>query len=583
MKFDMILVHAPSVYDFRKMDDVLFAYLSNSDSVHISPIFEMPPVGIFAIKQHLQKCGYTAEFFNVASQMLRDAEFDVEEFFKNAPADYIGIDLHWQVHAHGALELFKLYKQIHPAAKTVVGGIASTYYHEELIQYPQVDYVVRGYDTLLPIQQLLAAKNSPDALKEVQNLTWKSDNEVQVNPLSYVPRVLSSAVDWTKVLSGDRKGMTPYNIVIPQAGCEYGCRWCGGSRYFFKKYMGLDNGVARVQKSPEALKAELASIAQATRGGHTITMIDFWHEYPALFEAGTDVFVDDKIDCVHFSLHRLPTVEKGRKMAGPCRAVIELSPDSHDLEVAKASGRGKYTMQQMEDFMDALIDDVYSFEIYFMLGLPKQTAANIMETVDYCGHLLEKYKGKSVTPYICPMLPFLDSGSEIYDNAEEWGYKIFHRTLEDHRRALVSMNWRDRLNYETKWLSRGELVDISYEAVRALTGLKEKYGVMPGGFADAIRKLIDSTRSFIKEIDAYQQMPEGAEKLKASVQVKKKILEYNRNQFRTIRSQQRPIDLGFSRQQWFDTQEAFDRVMPPRVSPAVAPGRAAVERAEARL
>jgi len=580
MKFDMILVHAPSVYDFRKMDDVLFAYLSNSDSVHISPIFEMPPVGIFALKQHLQRCGYTSEFFNVASQMLRDPNFDVEEFFKHAPADYIGIDLHWSVHTHGALELCKLYKQVHPNAKTILGGIASTYFHEELIQYPQVDYVLRGYDTLQPLQELMAAKNSPDKLKDVQNLTWKSGNEARFNDLSYTPKFLSSAVDWTQILAGDRKGLTPYNIVIPQAGCEYGCRWCGGSRYFFKKYMGLDSGVPRIQKSPEALKAELASIAKTTKGGHTITMIDFWHEYPALFDAGTDVFVDDKIDCVHFSLHRLPSVEKGRQMAQPCRAVIELSPDSHDLEVAKASGRGKYTMQQMEDFMDALIDNVYSFEIYFMLGLPKQTRASVMETVDYCDHLLKKYKGKNVTPYICPMLPFLDPGSEIFDNAEQWGYNILHHSLEDHRQALVSMNWKDRLNYETQWMTRQELVDVSYESVRALTDLKEKYGILPHGFADAIRKLIDGTRSFLKEIDAYQAMPEGEEKLRASGPLKQRIAEYNRKQFKTIRSQQRPIDLGFSRQQWFDTQEAFDRVMPapapvmPTGAPSVTPAQA---------
>ncbi len=50
MKFDVVLVHAPSVYDFRDRDDILFAYLSNSDSVHVSPIFEMPPVGVFALK-----------------------------------------------------------------------------------------------------------------------------------------------------------------------------------------------------------------------------------------------------------------------------------------------------------------------------------------------------------------------------------------------------------------------------------------------------------------------------------------------------------------------------------------------------
>ena len=89
----MILIHAPSVYDFRDRDDILFAYLSNSDSVHVSPIFEMPPVGIYAIKQHLRNIGFNVEFFNVASQMLRYPDFDVELFFKKARADYFGVDL----------------------------------------------------------------------------------------------------------------------------------------------------------------------------------------------------------------------------------------------------------------------------------------------------------------------------------------------------------------------------------------------------------------------------------------------------------------------------------------------------------
>jgi clorobiocin biosynthesis protein CloN6 len=197
--------------------------------------------------------------------------------------------------------------------------------------------------------------------------------------------------------------------------------------------------------------------------------------------------------------------------------------------------------------------------------------------VDYCDHLLKKYKGKSVTPYICPMLPFLDSGSEIYDNADQWGYKIFHRSLEDHRRALVSMNWRDRLNYETQWLSRDELVDVSYESVRALTDLKEKYGMMPGGIADRIRQLIDSTRIFLGEIDAYQKMSDGPEKERVGIDVRRKIAEYNRGQFKTIRSQQRPIDLGFSRQQWFDTKEAFDAVMPkPTPAQIIVPANTGV-------
>jgi clorobiocin biosynthesis protein CloN6 len=48
---DLFLLHAPSVYDFRERDDVLFAYLSDSDSVNMTSIYEMYPLGFFSIRQ----------------------------------------------------------------------------------------------------------------------------------------------------------------------------------------------------------------------------------------------------------------------------------------------------------------------------------------------------------------------------------------------------------------------------------------------------------------------------------------------------------------------------------------------------
>jgi clorobiocin biosynthesis protein CloN6 len=568
--YDLALIHAPSVYDFRNRDDVLFAYLSNSDSVHVSPIFEMPPVGIFSIEQHARRSGFSAQFFNVASRMLRDPSFDVTAFFERLPAHYVGFDLHWLVHSHGALALAELYKTIHPRAKVLFGGIASTYYHETLIDYPQVDYVIRGYDTLLPIEQLLASNDDPARLTEIPNLSWKADGQVHHNPLTHVPRVFSAAVDWSEVFGPGRRNMTPYSLIIPQAGCEYNCRWCGGSRYFFKKYMGLTTGAARVQKSPEVLQHELRTLLKGTRGRHTLTTIDFWHEYEALFSAAESVFIDNtqahpleapRIATVHYSLHRLPSLEKAKRMGQYVQAVVELSPDSHDLEVAKASGRGKYTMDEMEAFIDALIDDVYRFEIYFMIGLPKQTPRSVMETVEYCEHLLAKYHGRNVSPYVCPMLPFLDPGSEIYDSPEEHGYRLFHRSLEAHRSALVTLNWKDRLNYETEWMTRQELVDASYEAVRRLSLAKQQCGQLHETMADAIVTRIDATRALLQAIDQAQSLPASPHKDGMLGAVRTRVAAYNQEQLRSVMSQQRPVDFGFARQQWFDTDEKIDEVM----------------------
>jgi hypothetical protein len=45
---DLFLLHAPSVYDFRERDDMLFAYLSDSNSVNVTSVYEMYPIGWFS-------------------------------------------------------------------------------------------------------------------------------------------------------------------------------------------------------------------------------------------------------------------------------------------------------------------------------------------------------------------------------------------------------------------------------------------------------------------------------------------------------------------------------------------------------
>jgi clorobiocin biosynthesis protein CloN6 len=51
LRADLFLLHAPSVYDFREPGGVQFAYLSDSDSVNVTPGYEMSPLGWFPVKQ----------------------------------------------------------------------------------------------------------------------------------------------------------------------------------------------------------------------------------------------------------------------------------------------------------------------------------------------------------------------------------------------------------------------------------------------------------------------------------------------------------------------------------------------------
>jgi clorobiocin biosynthesis protein CloN6 len=316
------------------------------------------------------------------------------------------------------------------------------------------------------------------------------------------------------------------------------------------------------KKTPELISNEIQSIIDSESNGHTVTMINFWHQHRDLADVVSNKFEQQKINAVHFSLHDLPDIEIFRKQVKPVKAIVELSADTHDLSIGKKIGRGKYSMDEMEHFIDKLADDVYFFEIYFMIGLPYQSKNSVLETVAYCDYLMNKYKkNRNVIPYICPMLPFLDPGSEAAEKPETFGITLFHKTIEDHRKALTNLNWKYRLNFETSQMSRSELVDVSYEAVKKLTIIKNSYGLLPDCISNQITTLIDSTCELLNEIQLFESLTDEEQKTDFEIKIKEKVLAYNDEIFKKVRSQQRPLDFGFAKRQWFDTDDAINKIL----------------------
>ena len=85
--------------------------------------------------------GLSARIINVALKMLKDESFDVERLIRKKKPLAFGIDLHWLPHAQGSLEVAKLCKRYHPDTAVIFGGYSATYFHEELIHYPEVDFI----------------------------------------------------------------------------------------------------------------------------------------------------------------------------------------------------------------------------------------------------------------------------------------------------------------------------------------------------------------------------------------------------------------------------------------------------------
>lgn len=552
---DLILLHPPSIYDFRDKDDIFHANLSTSDC-GVTPVYEMYPLGFKSIERFLETRGHTVRIINIASLMLRYTHLDVPSFLARLSARAFGIDLHWMVHVQGGLALAEELKKVHPDTPVIFGGISSTYYSDELILYPQVDMVLRGYDTLEPLSRLVSLiKSGGQDLASVPNLCFKDSNKfVRKNDFIYLPETIPG-INWSKYgdnsaksSAGPQLKSSPYVFMLTSTGCAHNCPWCGGSRDAFRRIMGKE-GKTVVYKPLEEMTREIESLGDVSRTGMFIYALQWYCEPKDRIIPLVQAARKAGVKKIQFELFHLTPLETVAEMCKYIRPIFNLSPQSHDVEISKLSGRGTFTMEEMENWIERVLPlGVHSINVWFFIGMPKQTPKSVFDTVDYCQTLLQKFKGKDVIPVICPMIPFLDPGSTFFVEPEKHGYKIFHRSLEEHRKAMLSISLKGRLNYETNWMSRDQIIYTSYEAVRRLVRAKCEIGMLPRSIAENVVRRIDEAVEIMHEID------DAEEKGLDLSSLREKMRAYNRKMLSSRSDQVFPAERSLD-QRWFDEFE----------------------------
>jgi len=523
---DLILLHPPTVYDFRKRA-ILFGPIS--DLVPSTPIFEMYPIGFTSISEYLGRFGYSVRIMNIAVKMLRSKRFDVEKAISELHPLIFGIDLHWMPHVQGSLALAEIVKKYHPNTPVIFGGLSSTYYHEELIRcYPNIDYVMRGDSTEDPLRQLLAAIKTGGSFEDIPNLTWRDgQGKVRVNPLSHVPTNLDGIkIDYSHIMKKvmryrDLSGYTPYQnwlnypatAVFNVRGCTHTCRTCGGAAYAFRENC---NRPRPAYRDPELLardmkvidnnlNAPIIIIGDMMQPGrdYALRLLKELKKQKIRNPVAVEFFVPPADDILERIADAVPNFN------------IEMSPESHDEEVRRTFGR-PYGNEELERMLDTSLRlGCKRIDLFFMIGLSKQTYQSVLDSVDYCRILLEKFgHTKRLIPFISPYAPFIDPGSEAFENPEKFGYKIFCRTVEEHRQAMESASWKYVLSYETKWMTRQEIVDSSYEAGMILNRLKAKHGLIDPKRAERTEKRAVLAVQALKEIDEVMLLPDEEEREK---------------------------------------------------------------------
>jgi B12-binding domain/radical SAM domain protein len=481
---DLVLLHAPSVYDFRRQ---VVMHGPIADAVPSTNEFEMYPVGLTSIASYLSANHYNVRIVNLAYLMLSDADFDVEARVARLRPRLFGIDLHWLPHAQGALAIAEMVKRCHPDIPVVMGGMSASYYHDELVSYPFVDFVVRGDSTEEPCRQLLAALRHGGQLADVENLTWKdADGSIRVNPLTFVPADL----DYVDIPAYDYAAkavfkyasmaqMVPYRewphypttMLLNSRGCPLECAVCGGSASAYARVMGRS---APAFRSPARLVADVRSIRDFSSApifmvhdprvggdGRARQFLELLARektrnefvFELFYPAGDDFFAMVSAATAAFSL--------------------EITIESHDEALRARNGKFAYPNAALEaTIASALRHECRKLDLFFMVGIPGQRPEDAMAAVDYCDQLAARFSNdRRLQFYVAPLAPFLDPGSRAFEDPA-FGYRKRFTTLEAHRQALLQPSWKDLLSYATDAMTAEQIVATTYRVAHAFNELK---------------------------------------------------------------------------------------------------------------
>ncbi|MEI7615954.1 MAG: TIGR04190 family B12-binding domain/radical SAM domain protein [Actinomycetota bacterium] len=512
MRTDLILLHAPSVYDFREKS---ILYGPMSDLVPSSPIFEMYPIGFLTMANYLEKRGISVRIINIAYLMMRNKKFDVPKYISRLKPKAFGIDLHWMPHCQGATKLAEIVKKCHPEIPVIFGGFSSSFFHSELIDFEQVDFIIRGDSAEEPLYQLVKTiKEKKNNFKEIPNLVWKENGSHFVNPIECVSKDLQEVdfdyrimfrhvaryLDLNGIIPFDGWMKYPVTTIPIIRGCNRDCSGCGGSRSAFEDFgcrkkpafrdpVKLVDEILVMQKY---INAPVFILGDITQGGK-----DYLKTF---FMSARRLRKDIQIFFEFFEPPEKWFYDEINKIFD--NVCYEISPDSHDENIRKIMGKSFSNTELLESIKYALNGGAKRYDLYFMTGLPHQTKESVLDTVRFCEEFYEEIGwDKRFMPFISPMAPFVDPASRAFVEPEKFGYTLTRKTLKDHIEAITMPSWKYILNYESSYITRDDLVDSTYEAALGLNRLKGRAGAITLEVMSENESRIKTALVLMKEID----------------------------------------------------------------------------------
>jgi radical SAM superfamily enzyme YgiQ (UPF0313 family) len=191
---------------------------------------------------------------------------------------------------------------------------------------------------------------------------------------------------------------------------------------------------------------------------------------------------------------------------------LTFSPESGSDKVRMAYG-SNFTNDSILATNDKCAANSIPIDFHFMIALGEESPETLKEMWDLWGRIMSRKTPKFFTSVDFGPMVLLDPGSIAYESPTRFGYRMLFTTFNQIREKLSSPLWVDWVNYETRYLTRDQVVQSIFEATKVWIDLYEKHGLFDQKRAYDERIRLQLEKRIVAEVRGVLEKPDSPERL----------------------------------------------------------------------
>jgi radical SAM superfamily enzyme YgiQ (UPF0313 family) len=441
------------------------------------------PVGTLALADLLLRNGFETHVVHTAIEQALNPDFHIREVLTKYDPEFVGIDLHWYVHAYDAI---RLAQQVHElsSAQVVLGGYTASFFAEEIIsEFSCVNAVVRG-DAEQPLLKLLQHRRSPD-FSRIPNLVYQEKGAVKHSTVRYMTDeatlnqlnfanfpLLNHFEQYLKLALSVELG---YSNLKKQAypclgrGCTADCTYCGGGQNAQHALTGAEKPLFI---TPENVMQQLRAFTELQidsiyMGFDPCTEARSYHQtlFSLIRQEGLDLGCQFEL----WDLVSRDFIKDFRRTFNPLFSSFVHSIQSGSEEIRKLNMGFPYTDETLFRWLDDLKSELVAVEVAFAAGLPGETSQHFDQTIRLAQRIRENYP-MVLNMYCIPLT--VEPNSPMFLTPEKYGVTLKFQRFRDYydffSNIAQGLPFQSVLGYETNKLSEPQILDLSRRFYSAL-------------------------------------------------------------------------------------------------------------------